>query len=75
MTLSILLYAMMVSSLGALLGLFVVDGVRSRMKKVRVRIVAPSARCVPSRSRSGATVVPNLLRPSRVPGAYGPRRR
>jgi hypothetical protein len=73
MTLSLLLYALMVCSLAALIGLLVVDGIRDRVKRFRpLGIATPASPCVSGRTRHGSQ---RMSRPGRARDTSGLRRR
>jgi hypothetical protein len=68
MTLSILLYALMVCSLVALIGLLIVDGVRGRVKRFRPLGITPATLWVRGRTRHGGITSPSLVRAGRGSG-------
>ncbi len=71
MTLSVLLYALMVCSCLALIGLLVVDGVRDRVGRLRP-VAATISPCAPGRVRRGSA---GGIRAARGHGARSLRRR
>ena len=76
MTLSILMYAMMLCSLAALIVVLVTDGVGGRVKRLRPMGVAASvSSCAPGRTRHGSMGSPGIGHASRGHGAAGRRRR
>ena len=76
MTLSILLYAMMILSLGSAVGVLVYDAVRARLRGAPpVRAAAPARPCVPGRRRSRSVTPGRTVRAGRGRGASSLRRR
>jgi hypothetical protein len=66
MTLSILLYALMVCSLVAVICVLAADGVRDRIMRFRpIDLVAP---CVPGRVHHGRAGSPSISRTRHTPG-------
>jgi hypothetical protein len=75
MTLSILMYALMLCSFAALTVLLVGDGVRGHVTRLRpLDIAAPASPCVPGRTRHASIGSP-MSHASRGHGTAGRRRR